>query len=324
MTVSGVDPTMDGFYQAPGAVGPAPYTAPMADAPTVPEWFRRAVADEPGEGRVGVDGVDIHYLTWGEAGRPGLVLVHGGAAHAHWWSHLAPMLADEHRVVALDLSGHGDSGRRPEYPLGTWGDEIMAVADAASMAGNPIIVGHSMGGFVTLATAARYPDRVAGAIVVDSPVFREDPEVEEGRLGTTFRPPRVHEDLEAMVARFRTVPEQDHYLPYVVDHVARHSITAVEGGYQWKFDANIFQARRSRVVEFLSEIHCRVAVFRAENGLATAEIGDFMYEQLGRVAPVVLIPEAGHHVMLDQPLLLLTAIRTLLADWDHSTPHRRT
>ena len=45
-------------------------------------------------------------------------------------------------------------------------------------------------------------------------------------------------------------------------------------------------------------------------------------ETLGRVAPVIEIPEAGHHAMLDQPLLLLTAIRTLLADWTHCEPRR--
>ena len=58
-------------------------------------------------------------------------------------------------------------------------------------------------------------------------------------------------------------------------------------------------------------------------GLVTADIGDSMYEMLGRSAPVVEIPEAGHHGMLDQPLLVTTAVRTLLADWDHSTPRRR-
>jgi pimeloyl-ACP methyl ester carboxylesterase len=55
----------------------------------------------------------------------------------------------------------------------------------------------------------------------------------------------------------------------------------------------------------------------------TEDISASMYEQLGRVAPVIEIPEAGHHAMLDQPLLLLTAVRTLLADWDHSQPMRR-
>ena len=66
-----------------------------------------------------------------------------------------------------------------------------------------------------------------------------------------------------------------------------------------------------------------ISLLRSEHGIVTREIGDAMYERLGRVAPVVEIPEAGHHAMLDEPLILLTAIRTLLADWDHSDPHRR-
>ena len=57
--------------------------------------------------------------------------------------------------------------------------------------------------------------------------------------------------------------------------------------------------------------------------LVTPDTGESMYEMLGRSLPVVEIPEAGHHAMLDQPLVLTTAIRTLLADWDHSMPRAR-
>ena len=73
----------------------------------------------------------------------------------------------------------------------------------------------------------------------------------------------------------------------------------------------------------LPHVRCRVALLRAEYGLVTPEIGSIMYEGLGRVAPVVEIAEAGHHMMLDQPLLLVTALRALLADWQHSAPYRR-
>ncbi len=55
----------------------------------------------------------------------------------------------------------------------------------------------------------------------------------------------------------------------------------------------------------------------------TPDIGEYMYELLGRRAPVIEIPEAYHHIMLDQPLLLVTGLRTLLADWDHSVPRAR-
>jgi len=71
---------------------------------------------------------------------------------------------------------------------------------------------------------------------------------------------------------------------------------------------------------YLDEVRCRLALLRSEHGLVTEDIGAAMYEAMGRVTPVIEIPEAGHHAMLDQPLVLLTAIRSLLADWDHSEP----
>ena len=74
---------------------------------------------------------------------------------------------------------------------------------------------------------------------------------------------------------------------------------------------------------YLSDVHCRLALLRSECGLVTRDIGAYMYDLLGRVNPVIEIPQAGHHLMLDQPLLLITALNTLLADWDHSEPRKR-
>ena len=285
-----------------------------------PAWFERALSDTPETRRVRCNDCDINYLAWGRAGAPGLVFIHGGAAHAHWWSFLVPLLADQYRVVAMDLSGHGDSGRREAYELSDWADEVLAVADDDRMAAQPVVVGHSMGGFVSIGTAARHGERLRGIVILDSPVTAPDPEMEAARQGKIFGPLRVYPDVETALTRFRTVPEQDHYLPYVMDHVGRHSLRAVEGGVSWKYDPNIFVPGRAESRNLLPQVSCRVALFRSEHGLVTPEIGEYMYELLGRIAPVVEIPEAGHHLMLDQPLLLLTALRTLLADWEHSSP----
>jgi pimeloyl-ACP methyl ester carboxylesterase len=287
-----------------------------------PAWYRHALDVPHEDGAVDVDGTSIHFLAWGEPGRPGLVLVHGGAAHAHWWTHVAAQFAGVYRVAAIDLSGHGDSDRRDEYTLARWCAEVMAVADDADMAGPPIVIGHSMGGFVTLATAAAHGDRIAGAVVMDSPVTAPDPEM-EGSRRNQFRDPKVYPDAATAITRFRTVPEQDHYEPYVMAHVAATSLRPTEGGVTWKFDPAIFMPRRSAANELLPNITCRVALFRAEHGLVTPDIGAYMYEQLGRVAPVIEVPLAGHHLMLDQPLLVVTALRTLLADWEHSVPFVR-
>ena len=292
-----------------------------------PEWFRRALAVRQDDVEVAVDGCAIHALACGRPGERGLVFVHGGGAHAHWWTHVAARFSDEFRVLCIDLSGHGDSGHRDRYSLELWTEEVMAVAAAGQIAGAPVIVGHSMGGFVTIATAARHGDQVSGAIVCDSPVTEPDPEIGAYRLREAFGRPRVYPTEEEAVQHFRTVPAQEHYLDYVIDHVARRSLRPVAGGWQWKFDREIFAqfggGIRGIALPYLSRVVCRLALLRSEHGLVTADIGRSMYDELGRVTPVVEIPEAGHHAMLDQPLILLTALRALLADWDHSEPHRR-
>jgi pimeloyl-ACP methyl ester carboxylesterase len=299
---------------------------PVPIHPDAPPWFRAALAVPFTDGRVTVAGAEIHYVAWGEPGRRGLVFVHGGGAHAHWWTHVAARFAGEFRVIALDLSGHGDSDHREIYDIGEWTEEVVAVAHAGGISGPPVVVGHSMGGFVTITTAALHGDELAGVIVCDSPVTAPDPEVESYRLREAFGKPRTYERIEDALERFRTVPPQDHYCNFVVDHVARRSLRVVDGGWQWKFDRRIFEqfarSMRGVALPYLPQVRCRFALLRSEYGLVTPDIGRSMYEALGRVAPVIEIPEAGHHAMLDQPLVLLTALRTLLADWDHSEPHR--
>jgi len=148
-----------------------------------PSWFARAIGTPRRDRQVEVEGCPIHYLQWGESGRPGIVFVHGGAAHAHWWTFIAPHFLPEYQVVALDLSGHGDSGRREDYPRELWASEVLAVAEGAGFDAPPIVIGHSMGGFVSIAAAALYGDRLAGAVILDSPVTKPDPEAEEGARG---------------------------------------------------------------------------------------------------------------------------------------------
>jgi len=292
---------------------------------SIPAWFEAALATPFTDEAVEVDGALVHYLAWGETGRRGIVFVHGGGAHAHWWTHIAATFASEYRVLALDLSGHGDSDHREIYDLEQWTTEVMAVARDGGLTGAPVVVGHSMGGFVTIATASLFGDELSGVIVCDSPVTRPDPEVGSFQIKEAFGKPRVYQSEDEALGRFRTVPQQDNYLDYVMDHVSRRSLHEVPGGFQWKFDRQIFaqfsSGMRAFALPYLTDVKCRLALLRSENGLVTPDISKSMYEEMGRVTPVVEIPLAGHHAMLDEPLLLLTAIRTLLADWDHSVPH---
>ena len=234
-----------------------------------PQWFLDALATLPEHAETESDGVTIHYRRWGSTERPGLVLVHGGAAHSGWWDHIAPLLAGEYCVVALDLSGHGESGRRDHYDMETWAREVIAVAEHACLPEPPIIVAHSMGGWVGLTVAADHGDDLAGLILLDSMVQRADPEVEAARVGVAFGPLRIYPTLDAALARFRTVPDQPTTLPYVKDHVARESLREVAGGWTWKFDPRIFERRAVPHGDTLRRIRCRVSLFRAEHGLVS-------------------------------------------------------
>jgi pimeloyl-ACP methyl ester carboxylesterase len=287
------------------------------DAAVPPAWFTRALSAPVTERVTVVDGVPIAYRAWGSSpnGR-GLVLVHGGGAHSRWWDHIGPLLTAGRRVIAIDLSGHGDSGRRESYSFDAWAHEVLGVAADAGLDA-PTVIGHSMGGVVTLRLAALAGSRIEGAVVIDSPVRNPAPEQHAAQERQVFRQLRVYPSMEAAIARFRPVPDQP-VLSYIADHVAAASVRQVEGGWTWKWDPRVFVLEPPRAP--LTRLECRVALFRAEHGIMSAEMSEIMYDRLGRVAPVIEIPAAGHHIMLDQPIALAAALRTLLSDWDHSLP----
>jgi pimeloyl-ACP methyl ester carboxylesterase len=286
-----------------------------------PSWFIDAIEAPVREHTIDVDGCPIHYLDWGDPERPGLVFVHGGAAHAHWWSFLAPLFTHNWRPVALDLSGHGDSGRREEYSHVQWAREVVAVAEHAGFPGPAVVVGHSLGGLVTIQTAADHCDRLAGAVIVDAPVRRPDPESEAGTRGRVFRTPGVYPTLERALERYRLLPPQPVTHPWLVDFVARHSLHETPEGWTWKFDPRLFDRTWLSLHDQLVAVTCRLALVHGElSTIVPSDVAEYMYEVQGRTTPVISIPEAHHHLTLDQPLAFVAALRTLLQDWEHSVP----
>jgi pimeloyl-ACP methyl ester carboxylesterase len=275
-----------------------------------PPWFTEALAARPQHRNLIVEGARITYRVWGAPDRPGLVLVHGGAAHSGWWDHIAPQLTS-HRVVALDLSGHGDSDRRPGYEITTWAREVVAVSETERLE-RPVVVGHSMGGWVAVSVGGIHEADVSAVAVLDSPLNDQPPE--EDRLRERQRPTRVYPSRAAALERFSTLPPQDLVLPYVADHIAPQSLRAVDGGWTWKFDPRFF-GRRELLRDLLPKLDCPVALFRSEHGLVTPDMAAEMATLVGERFAVVDIPAAGHHPMLDQPLALVTGLRTLLALW---------
>src|SRR5690606_31828112 len=151
--------------------------------------------------------------------------------------HVAPHLAADRRVVAINLTGHGGSGTRDEYDFPTWADEVVAVAESAG-GRRRYVIGHSMGGVAALTTAYRHVDRLDGTVLVDPPEWLV---TEDGlpprRL--VLPPRRFHPDRATAAARFRARPPDPARLPFVEEYVAERSVHETSEGWTWRFDHEV-------------------------------------------------------------------------------------
>ncbi len=135
------------------------------------------------------DGVAIQYTDQGK-GEPALVFVHCWSCDRHLWDAQVSAFARDHRVVALDLAGHGDSGReRKDWTVAAFGGDVQAVVERLGLK-RVILIGSSMGGPVILEAARRLKDRVVELVLVDTLTNVEEK-----------TPP---EQIDAVIRKFRT------------------------------------------------------------------------------------------------------------------------
>lgn len=275
-----------------------------------PAWFLAAL-QTPGDAKVvEVAGAPVEYRAWGPEGAPVVMLVHGGAAHGGWWDHIGPHLAADHRVVAIDLTGHGSSGSRAAYDFRTWADEVIEVA-AAEGSERPVVVGHSMGGVVALTAAFRHADRLVGAAIIDLPDW-----VLRGRV-----PPRLdelpdrrhHATRELAEQRWRARPPDPARLDFVERHVAERSVHRVPAGWTWRFDHAV-TTHESFPDELWGSPRCPLVLIQAERSLLTEEDVAELVDRLDGV-DVMTVPDSGHHIMLDQPAALLSHLEVVIDEW---------
>jgi pimeloyl-ACP methyl ester carboxylesterase len=290
-----------------------------------PDWFRRAIDAPTRSCFVEVEGCPIHYLRWSEANEQrgdddgrGILFIHGGGAHANWWRFIAPFFSETHRVAAIDLSGMGDSGSRDAYLPETWALEIGAVLEDAALGPHPYIVGHSFGGLLTMKFGAEQGAGLSGAVIVDSPVQDPDDVPLPKPAPSSHRGPKIYPDFETALGRFRLMPEQPCENHYITDFIGRTSLKQVDNGWTWKFDHNVMGSRRfgEPYDAELKALKCRAAlIYGDSSAIVSRRTVVYMSKIMGRQAPVVQIPEAHHHVMLDQPLAFIAALRAVLDGW---------
>lgn len=298
---------------------PAPLKAFAGEKPPAPAWFEKALAVPCDRGTSTVQDATIHWKAWGKRGKPGLILVHGGVAHKDWWDGIAPFLCETRRVVALDLSGMGDSDHRDVYKMECFAEEVMTAGrdGGAFDGGAPFVVGHSFGGFVTLNTAMQYGEQLRGAAIIDSPIR---PPEEQRNSSPPSRGGNVYASFEEALQRFRLLPEQPCENAFLLDHIARQSLKTAQRpdgtpGWTWKFDPNLWKKMsytRKPPAEVAASLKTRIAIFRGgDSVLVNDEIWAYMASVFGPSASMISIPAAQHHVILDQPIAVAAALETL-------------
>jgi pimeloyl-ACP methyl ester carboxylesterase len=274
----------------------------------------------------------IHYVDWGNESAPTVVLVHGGRDHARNWDWVARDLRRDFHVVAPDLRGHGDS----QWAIGGMyavADFVLDIANLIEALGEKeiLLVGHSLGGAISLMYAGIYPERVRKLVAIEglgpppallerlrdrTPSQRMREWIDQMR-GLAARQPRRYATIDDAAARMR---EENEFLSdEQAHHLTIHSVNRNEDGtFSWKFDNYVrsFAPYRFDVDDMRAlwaHIECPTLLVRGADSWASDP------EQDGRIQPfrnarLANIPKAGHWVHHDQLDAFLDVVRGFLAE----------
>ena len=251
-----------------------------------------------------------------------MLLLHGYNAHSHWWDHIAPSLTENHCVVALDFSGMGDSDRRDRYEGSLFGREILAVAKDSgffdSRPKDPVICGHSLGGYMSTFAAHQSRQPIQGVIMIDSPIRPPDYDYSTHTRSGPIRRIKTYPDKETILERFRLTPEQDCKNKYILDYIAKWSIRESNGGYEWKFDDSLFDklgfGHMTRSIAF--ELSCKLGIlYGTKSSMFSDEILNYARSSAKKGTRIIPIEDAAHHIPLDQPVKLVQEILRMIDKW---------
>ena len=269
----------------------------------------------------------LHYVDWGNPGRPPLLLLHGGRDHARNWDWVAQALRGAYHIIAPDLRGHGDS----QWAVGGGYATADYVLDVAQLLGAlqlfPItIIGHSLGGAVALKYTGTYPDRVRKVVAIeglglpphmmrDTPADQRMAEWIAEMQAFAQRHPHRYKSLDEAVARMRDA--NPHLSAEQAHHLTVHgSYRDEDGTYLWKFDnyvraasPHLYDMGESR--RFWSQITCPVLLLRGAESWASDPEKDGRATAF-RDYKLVNIDQAGHWVHHDQLDEFLRVVRAFL------------
>ena len=281
------------------------------------EWFNESLLSTPTENFVEVEGAKIHYLTWGDTKNPGLFFIHGFSANAHWWDFIAPAFTEDYCVVAIDLSGSGDSDHRETYSQEMYANEIKAVCDEMDWESADFIA-HSMGGSISLNATSIYPEIFKSLYLLDSIVILPPDKIRNYSSNRSMiRADFIYEDEASAIESFRLIPPQPCRNEFLLNHIAINSYKQTEEGWLLKSDGKMMKTYQSKdLTETLMAIQCPIyIVYGLMSQIFTQEILDYTV-YVGNIPSerVIGVPGTMHHLFVDDPLSVIEELKKLLGD----------
>jgi pimeloyl-ACP methyl ester carboxylesterase len=219
------------------------------------------------------DGVKIQLAVWEGKGKR-ILCVHGITANCRFWDRLASALAPHHRLIAMDLRGRGLSDKPPTgYSIKHHCKDIAALMDDLGLE-RPVLMGHSLGAFISLVFAAQYPERVDRLILVDGGgklSKNQMAKVFAGIKPSLDRLGKIFPSLEVYLSQMKQAPYLQPWNSYMETYF-RYEIEKVKGGVRSRVQPNHIEEEAKNLgkvdpTKFYKKVNAPTLILRATKGM---------------------------------------------------------
>jgi pimeloyl-ACP methyl ester carboxylesterase len=260
------------------------------------------------------DGIKIQLAEWAGEG-PAVLCVHGITANCRCWDNVAGALSPAYRFLAMDLRGRGYSDKPPSgYSLSHHCEDIRCLLNDLGL-DKVVLMGHSLGAFITLAFTAAYPERVERLVLVDGGGKLSEEQMAKVFAGikpSLDRLGKVFSSFEEYLNTMKQAPFLKPWMP-ILETYYRYEVEEVEGGVRSRIMPEHIQEEAENlgkvdVGEFYKKVSCPVLILRATEGLLAQDDillpGDVV-ERMVREIPNATrcdIRGANHYMIVFQPI----------------------
>ena len=261
--------------------------------------------------------VTLHHLDWGNQGRHPIVLVHGSRLHAHVWNDFSRRFRDRYHIIAVDQRGHGDSGwgTKATYQLEDFYQDLRAVIEARGLT-RYTLIGHSLGGRVSMLYASRHSDELERLVLVDITPGRSAVPAGAAPSDTTRTPAaRDFDTPESAIAYIeKLMPRAPRHL---VEESVRLGLRKTDNQrYTWKYDPLLLQRRSDpAALDLWSAVKSIPTPTLLQYGSHSDVVNAELAARMGETMPscrVERIEGAGHGLFTDQPQAFADSVERFL------------